>query len=336
MHIRDIRSPRELVAGSFPRSYCVPVRISGEVARQLHGSVRTLDLRQPRLVETLEKKTRFGLLVDNSGYPSETRELLSGMINISDMVERVLSSVVKYKKDTQLQLLRAHSSAEFDRGDPGTETRCDILLTPKGDRFGYEYVDMGSYVYETWLTRMRVSVDTVTDLVYVVEIDKYQNGAMSRRGAMDSALHKRIEYRVRYDTVSGVQVPSLLRVYMNGEQQLEIHAEYRTFGPHVVFDSKKICYFAEGIDSSSCLSMNYGKYSKGATSCIRHADARTSPRKHHKKLAYAGSLAHKARKAMDKGDIHKASRILNKLIRHCPDTPQGIEAKNILSVLHGY
>jgi hypothetical protein len=339
--IRRVRSPRELITEHFPGSYCVPVTMSGKVAKQLHSSVRALDLDRPRLVETLDKKTSFRLKVDNAGYPAETRELLSGMINISDMVERVLSSVVKYKEETQLQLLQSHASVEIASASAQRQNRCDILFTPKGDRFGYEYVDMGSYVYEIWLTRMRISMDTVTNLVYSVEMDKFHTGSMLRNYKADSVLQKRIEYRINYDTIGAARLPAQLSIVIDGRQQLEIHAAYRSFDSHVVFKSRKICYFASdstspATQSPSCLKMEYGTYHKGSSSCIEHPGTKTSPRRQYKKLAYAGALARKAREAMDEGNIHKASRILKKLLRHCPDTPQGIEAQNILSVLPGY
>lgn len=317
----------------LPRSYCVAVSIRGDISRQLRQSVRAMGLKKPRLVETMDRQRHFRLRLDNAGYPAETRDLLSGMMNISDMAAHALSAVVRYREDTKFALLQQQTSASVAADTGSSPHVCVITLEPTGTRFGYEYADMGNYVYESWLTRMRIRMDTASRVVHVIECDKHTaTRTTGMTGPQHGERHTTIAYTVRYDTVGSALLPVGFDVHLDGEPALSISAAYREYLSYLVFDSKKVCYRRNEGDGA-CLEMRYGQYQKGETSCIQHSHTGSDSRSYNKKVARAGQLAHEARNAMDAGDIAKATRLLQRLTRYFPDTPQGIEAQNILSAL---
>ncbi|MBN1129036.1 MAG: hypothetical protein JXA71_08620 [Chitinispirillaceae bacterium] len=328
--IKSIQSPQDLLFPFFPKKYCVPVTLSGKIAEEMKGALDSLKLEQPRYNERFNGKA-FDLVLENEGYSSKTRELLSGIMNPVELIDIVVSSVVKYREAAKFSEIMRETNVLRDTCTYAHEAAYTLSLAPKGERFSYSYQDMGSIVHESWLSMLTLTIDAKTRLVYELSTIRHSRtyGAGSEKPAPDIM---KARYLFVYENRDGLQLPHRLTVYFNNAEVLKLQASYRKQGKHFLFDNKEICTSIDG--KPACLNVSYGEYAFKACD----TDAATGPargKKYSQRLEKAAALSQEAMDKIRKGRISEAIRTLQKLVDQYGDTPQAIEAKRLLSQLPG-
>jgi hypothetical protein len=326
--LKSIKSPQELLFPSFPKHYCVPVALSGKIADEMRAALDSLKLDPPNYTERFDGKA-FNLILSNETYSGKTRELLGGIMNPVELIDLVVTSVVKYREPQKYaEIIR---DTRITQDTTTYKSRCSyiIRLTPKGERFGYLYQDVGAFVHESWLTMLTLTLDATTKVVYELSTIRYSRtyDANAERPAAD-IMNAR--YLFQYEQQDSVLLPRRLNVYFNNVEVLKIEATYRKQDNLFVFDKKDICSSLEGV--TSCLSESYGDYQfKGCDSLI--SIAKNQDKNYSKNLEKAAALSKEASEKMRKGQITESVRVLQKLVEQYGDTPQAIEAKRLLSQL---
>ncbi len=330
--LSQIQSPYELIAGYFPKNYSVPVTFSGSIAEEIKEVLDTLDIAMVQHRETFDRKYGFQLDITNKDYTTQTRDLLSGILNPIEMTDIVLNSVLKYRDtETLIQIQKETvitTKREKYKGMPITI----ITLTPKGKRFCYRYKDMGAYVHESWLTQLSCTFDPATMHALRLSLKKFSRMFASDQDNQPEPVESSHNYVFTYETIENHIVPSRLDFHVDSTLNFTLAASYRKADDHIVFDKREIIYYLPN-KSTSRLIIQYHDYS---FSGIVRTEPVTPTDKYSKKLKRAASLSRKAIAALNKGNIHRATDIMQTIIDNYPGTPQAVEAQKLLSGLpHG-
>lgn len=326
--LRSIKSPQELLFPSFPRRYCVPVTLSGKIAEEMKGALDSLKLELPKYSERFDGKA-FNLVLANENYSGKTRELLGGIMNPVELIDIVVSSVVKYREPQKYAEIIRDTKIAQDSTTYQSRSAYVIRLTPKGERFGYVYQDVGAFVHESWLTMLTITLDATTKVVYELSTIRYSRtyDANTDRPAAD-IMNAR--YLFFYEQQDSVLLPKRLNVFFNNAEVLKIETSYRRQDNLFVFDTKEICSSLEGV--ASCLSVSYGDYRfRGCDSLLPLTG--NQDRNYSRNLEKAAVLSKEAGEKMRNGQITGAVRVLQKLIDQHGDTPQAVEARRLLGQL---
>jgi hypothetical protein len=328
--LRHIPAPQTLIAGRLPLAYHVPVTLSGGVADDIARSLAAMGLPSPRYEEILDKNA-FSLVLANADYPVETRDLVSGIINPTEMINTVLESVLKYRTPGQFETLKKETSALCMPERQDSTAAWHVRLTPLGNRFSYSYEDQGALVRETWLSRVDALLDSATCRVLEITMMRHDRSIAADAAEKPAADSAEYRYRFAYAAMDGSLLPSGLTLDINGTRTVAITAVYRRDGRRIVFDSRGICYSAPSPQPRQCLDMRYGAYRFGPEAAP--AATTLKPDDYARRLAKAAELSRKAATALRKGNMRAALRALTSLADDYPETPQAIEAKKLLSAL---
>lgn len=345
MLLRSIRSPDVLVMPHLPSCYTVPVTVSGTIAEEMKKALDSLSLEPPQYEEILDKKGQFHLFLANQSYPLETRDLLAGVLNPVEMIGAVVSSALKYKSDDQFIAIVNETDISVTNGSDGAMALVRVELTPKGKYFAYAYDDMGSYVRESWLSRITCLLDTSSHLVHEMSLMRhmrtYVADAAEKPPVDSSLLTYAFSYERQKDAGANADASALLPVGLslsvNGVPSLSITATYRSEGKYCVFDTRKICYVNKGASSSastgapSCLVMTYGTYQMNTVPKAIASPVRPRDYAHH--MEKAAQLCRKALEHLHSGSIESSIPLLKKVVSEYPETPQAVEARKLLSGL---
>ena len=323
--IKSIKSPQELLFPHFPKKYCVPVTLSGRIADEMRIALDSLKMDLPTYNEFFDGK-EFHLTL---AYAAKTRELLSGMLNPVEMIDIVVTSVVKYREGQKYEEIIRDTHVKRDSGSYNGRKALVVQLTPKGERFAYVYQDMGAFVTESWLTMMTLTIDAATNVVYELSTIRYSRTYGANAAKKPSADITNARYVFNYDQKEGILLPSRLTVQFNNAEVLRIDVTYKKQDKVFVFVKKEICTSMGGIPM--CLIETYGDYKMGA--CDTTAGAQTQKKPYSKQLEQAAQLSRDASEKLRKGQISETIRLLQKLIEQYGGTPQAIEAKRLLSQL---
>jgi hypothetical protein len=323
-----LRAPLELARACFPRDYRAEVALSGDIADEMRASIAKLGLDAPRFVETMSSAGGGHLDLANPGYSLETRELLSGILNPLEMIDIVVNSLVKYRDEKKFADLVRQTSVTRGPAPNGLPVSvCTYTLSPRAERFGYQYEDAGAQVGESWLERLCLVVDTTRQLVQEITLLKRSRAFSMDQTERPPAESTTAHYAFSYDSGTGCLLPALLMLYTNDTLALTIGASYRTEGQHVVFDSRTIC-FGPGGQNHSCLSMHYSGYTFEQAPRGPHAAPR--PDKRTREVQKAAEFSRQASEELRAGSIAASLRTLRKLVSRYPGTPQAIEARKVL------
>lgn len=326
--LRSIKSPQELLFPSFPRRYCVPVTLSGKIADEMKAALDSLRFESPRYTERFDGKA-FNLILSNESYSGKTRELLGGIMNPVELIDIVVSSVVKYREPQKYSEIIRDTKIAQDTTTYLGRSAYIIRLTPKGERFGYLYQDVGAFVHESWLTMLTLTLDATSKVVYELSTIRYSRtyDANAERPAAD-IMNAR--YLFSYEQQDSVLLPKRLNVFFNTAEVLKIEASYRKLDKLFVFDKKEICSSLDGV--SSCLSESYGDYQFNGCDSIP-SPGKSQDKNYSKNLEKAAALSKEAGDKMRNGQITESVRVLQKLVEQYGDTPQAVEARRLLSQL---
>jgi hypothetical protein len=331
--LQQIRSPDQLVIPHLPAEYTVPVELSGAIADDMKKTLQGIGLEEPRYREVLDKKHHFRLFLANPGYSLETRELLSGVLNPVDMIDIIVSSVLKYRDAEQFHSIVNETVISQETARSADRVSYRLVLEPKGKYFAYSYEDMGAYIRETWLSKIICVMDSGTSLVQELTLHRHSRtyaADQTQKPPVDSAV---LSYSFGYDTVDGMAVPAGLRLRVNAVQSLAIHASYRKQGKYLLFDSRQVCYVspAHAARDTSCLIMRYGTYE--FNSVPQDAGASVKPERYAQQMEKAAVLTKKAMDLLRSGNIESSIKTLKKVVADFPHTPQAVEARKLLSGL---
>ena len=334
MLLRSIRSPDVLVFPHLPSCYTVPVSVSGAIADEMKKTLDTLGLEPPRYEEVLDKKGKFHLFLANQSYPLETRDLLAGVLNPVEMIDAVVSSVLKYKSDDQfIAIVNETEISTTPVVTGGATPLVRVVLTPKGKYFAYAYDDLGSYIRESWLSSITCLLDTTSRIVHELSLMRHVRTYLAdatQKPPVDSAL---LRYGFSYEARQGAMLPVELSLSVNGVPSLSVTATYRSEGKYLVFDTRKICYTKPASVNAvpSCLIMSYGAYDMNAVP--RALMSPVPPRDYAQHMEKAAQLCRKALDLLRSGSIESSIPLLKKVASEYPETPQAVEARKLLSGL---
>lgn len=324
--LRGIPSPYEMIDPLFPSEYRFNVALSGDVAEEMKSTLEKMGYPAPHYEEIRSKKDGFRLVLSNPEYPVETRDLISGILNPTEMIESLLSSLLKYRNPEKFGVLKDETNAERTRETIDGKVCYRITLTPRGERFNYHYEDMGSYVQELWLTKLVTVIDSAHHRIYELSIDKHSRHVPANATRKPKVESSAYNYRFEYAPVNDHLLPSDLVLHIDGKESVVLKASYRPHDDGIVFEHRSICYQTPS-NKKNCLSMQYQE----ATDARASATKKARPGKRGKHLIRAARLSRKATSALKDGDFSSAVRNLQKLVDDYPGTPQAIEAKKVLS-----
>ena len=315
----------------MPRSYSVPVTLSGSVAEEMKQTLADMDLEEPRYNEILDRKKRFQLMLANEGYSAQTRDLLSGILNPIEMIDVVLTSIVRYREKELLNTMLRETNFEKKLTEKNGMPVWALIFTPKGKRFSYRYQDMGAYVEEVWLTKLILAVDTATMKAQQLLVKKHSRMFRADDDKQPVAVAKKYRYEFAYEEIGKATLPSKLSLHVNDSLTLTIGAAYKKLKNFVVFNNRNICYHFPG-RLPSCLTMSYGNYDLQASPHVLKTTPAASG-KHAKKIKQAAELARKASIALKNGKIDIAVRTMRAIAQSYRGTPQAVEAQKLLEGL---
>ncbi len=332
--LRNVQSPDQVVFSRMPPQYTVPITLSGDIAEEMEKTLHDINLETPHYEEVLDKSRQFRLLLANRNYSLETRDLLSGVLNPAEMIDIVVSSVLKYRQDDQFRDIVDQTAITRSSGRLGKAAVVRFDLSPKGTYFGYDYEDMGAYIRESWLSSLTCVVDSATRCVYQLVVHKHSRTFAAdqvRKPPVDSSV---LSYTFTYGVFDGVTMPSGLFLSVNGTTSLTLEATYRWQDKYMVFDTRKICYVnAKKAGAPTCLMMTYGAYRLAAEpSMPQHA---LNPSAYGRNLEKAARLSRDALSRLRSGKIDAALQILKRVAADFPETPQAVEARKLLDGLPG-
>jgi hypothetical protein len=325
--LRDLRSPQDLLFPHFPRQYCVPVALSGRIADEMKGALDSLKLEAPNYNERFNGK-EFHLVLANENYSANTRELLGGILNPVELIDIVVSSIVRYREDDKYSELVRDTRLEKESTAYDGRAAVVVRLTPRGERFAYSYQDFGTFVHESWLTMLTLTIDPATKIVYELSTIRYSKTTVSDTATRAPDVMK-TRYLFTYTTQDGVLLPHSLTVFFDTTEALKITASYRKEGKEFVFDTKEICSSING--APSCLNVRYNEYH--FTGCDAIAPMPKGQKDYARSLEKAAELSVEANDKLRQGKITESVRVLQRLIDEYGETPQAIEAKRMLSQL---
>jgi hypothetical protein len=328
--LSSIRAAGDLVAPMLPRTYAVPVRLTGTIADEMRTTLKGLDLEEPEYMEIYDRKNGFSLILSNDYYSSDTRELLAGILNPIDMIDAVLNSIVRYRQEDKLDNMLYETKAKRQLIVNKGKAKWVVLLEPSGERFAYDYEDMGAYIHETWLTSMEITVDSASMLAEKLVLKKYSRLYSADSTGRPSPSGRSYQYDFHYDTLTGKPMPVKMTLAIDGVLSLSMEAAYRTAGSSIVFASRKICYETKG-GKQACLELEYGEYQINADlQAFKNGNKNATSSN---KIKQAAALALKAEEAIRTGNIKVAMRTLKNIIQNCEGTPQAVEARKLLEGL---
>jgi hypothetical protein len=333
--LRSVLSPDRMVFSRMPPQYTAGVTLSGGIADEMEKALRAVGLEAPQYREVLDKSHQFHLLLANRNYSLETRDLLSGVLNPGEMIDIVISSVLRYRQEEKFRDIADQTIITSAPGRRGGKTTIRFELVPKGKYFAYSYDDMGAFVRESWLSNLVCVMDSATRCVY--ELTLHKN---SRTFAADQTVKPPVDssvlsYTFAYVMFGGVELPAGLTLAVNGVRSLTIEATYRWDGRYMVFDTRKICYVNPANPNAGplCLLMTYGPYRLNAVP--PSLKQTLSPDHYAQNLEKAAQLSRAALDLLRKGDVDAAIRTLRKVTADFPETPQAVEARRLLDGLPG-
>jgi hypothetical protein len=332
--LRSLQSPDRIVLSRMPHHYTVPITLTGDIADEMEKNLKCIGLDAPRYMEILDK-SQFRLLLANQNYSIETRDLLSGVLNPAEMIDIVISSVLKYRQEDQFHDIAEQTTLSCTAGGQGTVPTVRYDLAPKGKYFAYAYDDVGAYIRESWLSGLSCVADSATGCVYELTLNKNTRtfaADQTRKPPIDSSV---LSYKFAYAIFDDVSMPSGLTLTVNGVRTLTLEATYRWEGRFMVFDTRKICYVDSRKPSSApvCLMMTYGTYQLNeATPSFAHP---LNPDRYARNLEKAAALSRVAEDRLRSGKIEAAIQTLKTLAADFPETPQAVEARKLLEGLPG-
>jgi len=323
--------PKELIAPHFPENYTTQLSLEGKISDEITTSLKNQGLEKPQFRETYSRKNGFKLLLVNENYSLSTKNMISGIFNPLEMIELTIESLVRFRDPNKFGRLQKETSMQVSNEGFRGKRIYRVDLSPRKERFAYTYEDQGNSIKEKWLQHLSASIDSVSLLIYkisLVQCTKVIHANQSIRPRVDTTAK---EYIIRYTEGSQPVLPHDLSVYINAHKVLEITADYQKVNKYTVFKSRYICFISDK-KTKKCLTMNYGDYNF-KTSIISKIKRNMQEKPSTADINKAAVLAEKATQAMDEGELEKAMRYFKKLIRNYPQTPQGVEAGNLVKNL---
>ncbi len=332
--LKSVRLPQQLISPFFPTKYTVPISLSGNIANEMRQSLTMMNLEPPQYEEVFDKKGQFHLYLSNASYSLETRDLLVSALNPIDMIDAIITSVIKYRSETQFNAIVHETAVSVSPIAKEQGTRIAVELVPKGNYFSYSYEDEGPFVRESWLTKISCLIDTSTHLLYELKIMRHMrtfSADKTEKPPVDSVSYW---YSFSYTTLGTAIMPSGLSLSVNSIPSLTLSATYRTEGKNLVFNTRSICYLNHGsADTTSCLYLNYGTYSWNAASVS--AGKPGKPAEYALHMEKAASLCRNAQQKIKSGNIEASIPLLKKVVAEYGETPQAVEARKLLMGLPG-
>lgn len=327
--LREIRSPLEMARHTLPHSYRAELEVSGPVVDHMRASMTSQNLEPPRFVETSKRPGVFNLQIANESYPLDTREMLSGILNPADLIDVVLTSLMRFRDEESFDRLRKETTASVAPAPSAGPQALAITLIPVSNRFGYTYDDRGTLVSESWLRSLRAEIDTVDFLLHKLELVRSRREYSIEEPVKPPLQELLVRYEITYTaSAQGVPLPSELQLFINDTLILEVSAGYRREKQYTVFDNRRICSYTGA--AAQCLEMKYVSYQFGSVATPRAA---ASDAARTRRIQKASELSRKAQEQMRIGEIKEAFRTLQRLALDFAETPQGLEAIKLLDGL---
>jgi hypothetical protein len=333
--LRSVQTPRELLFSHLPTQYTVRIALSGSIAGEMQKTLQGIGVEAPSYEEVLDNTRQFRLFLANENYSLETRDLLSGVLNPVEMMDIVVSSALKYRQEEQFRAIANETSATIASRQTQGKTMLSITLLPRGKYFAYSYEDLGAYIRESWLSAVICVMDSASRCVYELTLHKSSRtfaADQTQKPPVDSSV---LHYVFSYSVVDGALLPAALSLSINGAPSLTLEATFRREGNFLLFDTRKICYVNPKSlrGDPSCLMMNYGAYDINRVP--QSLKLPVAPQTQARNMEKAAGLSRKVLALIRKGDLDAAIAVLKKVVADFPETPQAVEARELLSGLPG-
>jgi hypothetical protein len=324
--ISKIKTPHDLLSDHLPKRYTASLALSGSIADEIKAILDTLEIDTPHYSEIFHIKKGSQLIITNNKYTSQNRDLISGILNPIELTGIILNSILQYREVDNL----LHMQKETTVSVKGDSSLTIFEIKPTGTRFNYKYRDVGSFIYETWLTMLSITLDPSTMLAHELSLSKHSR-TFSPDQAKKPAPHKNVyTYTFQYKKVENIHVPTNLDLYVDSLRTLTLSASYRQIDRFILFDKREITYGLKNKKESNLL-IEYQKYIFEIMQ--KEVETVGSLGKYTAKLKKAAVYARKAVDALNKGDTQTALNLLQTIIENYPGTPQAVEAQKLLSGL---
>lgn len=328
--ISRIKSPYELISNYLPKRYTASLLLSGSIADEIKSILDTLDIDMPQYSEMYNKKNRYQLIVTNKEYTSQTRDLLSGILNPIELTGIILNSILQYREIENLLQMQKETTVSEKKDSKNDPSVVIYEIKPTGTRFCYKYKDMGAYIFETWLTKLSIAVEPSTMLARELSLTKHSRSFFTDQDTRPVPEVSNHRYVFDYKKIQNAPAPTQLDLYVDSILKLTLSASYRQIEKFILFGKREIKYFLKDKTVSNLL-IEYKSYDFDFTQ-EKIRPNRTSG-KYTTKLKRAAVCSRKAIEALNKGEIQTALGLLQTIIDNYPGTPQAVEAQKLLSGL---
>jgi hypothetical protein len=328
--LRSVKGPLELIEPVFPRMYSATVQLEGALVREFERTLAHVGLEPPRFEESMNRHGRFQLTLTNPSNGPETSEMVCGILNPVDIIQLTVDKLVRFSAaDEFIRLKRETNDSVLSAGRPH-ESLLRIILSPRQERFCYSYVDLGTLVEESWFSGMEVLIDSTLHIVKQVRQNK-----IARHIDIEQLSAPRIDtllllYDIDYVQQGEHLLPAQLTLSQNGKRRLRVSSTYRIENGYTVFDTRTITFWQQAADSTS-LTLRYGSYRFDKAPPSPPAEAVSVNT--NQQIAEASKIAQRATQTLRDGKIRESVRLLQKLLNDYPQTPQAVEARDLLQCL---
>jgi hypothetical protein len=333
--LASLLTPQKLLAAYFPKTYVVPVYVSGSVAEDMDKTIKAMKLDVPAYEEVLDNNQQIHLNITNQSYTIDTKDLLAGILNPVDMMNSAVMSVLKYKTDPQLASIISGTVCSIAPCITREKPLIAVTLLPKGKQFAYTYNDEGSLVREAWLFYAKFIVDSSVHTVHSLQLCRCTrtfSAAQTLKPAVDTTV---LFYQFTYDSSLIPPLPLEMSLTVNEKKLIDIKATYRQEDKYRVFDTRAICYSSSSIshDTTECITLSYGAY--GLNKQPKAQEHRVSSTEFAKQMRKAAEIMRKAEQNIKTGSLEDALPLIKKVVADYPQTPQAAEARKLLQGLPG-
>ncbi len=320
-----IKSVRTLLLQRLPEEYTVPVTLKGDLGKRVEASLDSMGFDSPGFCETYSTDEGFNLYIDNENMPPYTHRMISGILNPIEMSNVILNTFTSYRKYSVMKaLLKETVVKRKSIKEDGVEFLV-MEFSPREEKFKYTYRDNGPAIRESWLDTMALKIKGTMEIKEIMVVKK---SVLHYNNKKEKNSVKQV-YSFDYKKIGKTLLPLEMRLFTDDTLSLKVKAEYRIADEEILFKNREII-FLDRDGNERRLIIEYGKYVFDS----KRMDVREGYEDgYSEQILKAAEIAAEAQEALSKGEMDRAYLMYRRLLRRYPDTPQAVEARELLQGL---
>ncbi|MFW5960661.1 MAG: tetratricopeptide repeat protein [Chitinivibrionales bacterium] len=320
-----IKSVRTLLLQRLPEEYTVPVTLKGDLGKRVETCLDSMGFDSPGFYETYSRDEGFNLYIDNENMPPYTHRMISGILNPIEMSNVILNTFTSYRKYSVMKdLLKETVVKRKTIKEDGVEFLV-MEFSPRDEKFKYASIDNGPAIRESWLDTMALKIKGTME---VKEVMLVKHNVLHYNNKKEKTRVKQ-GYSFDYKKIGKTLLPLEMRLFTDDTLSLKVNAEYRIADEEILFKNREIV-FLDREGNERRLIIEYGKYVFDS----KRVDVREGQGDgFSEEIIRAAEIAGEAQEALSEGEMDRAYLMYRRLLRRYPETPQAVEARELLKGL---